>query len=59
MKYRSSIYSNLLNPIFKSKEFEGSGGFMVEVIILIYIFFGFAIISYKYLIPCIEKIKER
>jgi hypothetical protein len=59
MKFRSSIYSNLLNPIFQSKEFEGSGGFMVEVIILVYIFFGFALICDKYLIPCLEKIKER
>lgn len=56
---RSSVYSNLLNPIFKSKEFDGSGGFMLEIIILIYIFFGFGVICDKYLIPCIERIKEK
>lgn len=59
MKFRTSVYATILNPIFQSKEFEGSGGLMVEVIILIYIFFGFGVMCDKYLIPAIEKIKER
>jgi len=59
MKYRSSVYATFLDPIFQRKEFEGSGGLMVEVIILIYIFFGFGVMCDKYLIPAIEKIKER
>jgi hypothetical protein len=59
MKYRSSVYASLLNPIFQSKEFEGSGGLILEVILLIYIFFGFGVMCEKYLIPAIEKIKKR
>jgi hypothetical protein len=59
MKYRSSVYANILNPIFQSKEFEGSGGILVEIILLIYIFFGFGVMCDKYLIPSIEKIKEK
>jgi hypothetical protein len=40
-------------------EEEGSGGIFVEIALLIYIFCGFAVICDKYLIPSIEKIKER
>jgi hypothetical protein len=59
MKFRSSVYASLLSPIFHIKEFEGSGGLFVEIVILIYIFCGFGVICDKFLIPTIEKIKER
>jgi hypothetical protein len=59
MKFRSSVYATILNPIFENKEIEGSGGLFVEIVILIYIFCGFAVMCDKYLIPAIEKIKER
>ena len=59
MKFRSSVYASILNPIFQSKEFEGSGGIVVEILLLTYIFFGFGVMCDKYLIPSIEKIKEK
>ena len=59
MKLKTSVYANVLNPLFTSKEFSGSGGMFVEIVILIYIFCGFGVICDKFLIPAIEKIKER
>ena len=59
MKFRTSMYSNLFDQIFQSKEFEGSGGLMIEIVILIYIFFGFGVMCDKYLIPAMAKIKEK
>lgn len=59
MKFRSSIYASYLNPLFQVKEFEGSGGLFVEIGLLIYIFCGFGVMCDKFLIPAIEKIKER
>jgi cation:H+ antiporter len=59
MKLKSSVYANVLNPIFTSKELAGSGGMFVEIVILIYIFCGFGVICDKFLIPAIEKIKEK
>ena len=38
---------------------EGAGEVFVEILLLIYIFCGFRIISDKYLIPAIEKIQHR
>jgi hypothetical protein len=43
----------------KTSELDGSGGLFVEIIILVYIFCGFGVMCDKYLIPAIEKIKER
>lgn len=59
MKLRSSVYESTLNPIYQISEMEGSGGFFVEVMLLIYIFCGFGVMCDKHLIPAIEKIKER
>jgi hypothetical protein len=59
MKIKSSIYASLLNPYYKNyKETQGDS-ILFELIILIYIFCGFAVMCDKYLIPAIEKIKER
>ena len=59
MKLRSSVYASTLQPLISDYEFEGSGGLFVEIMILIYIFCGFGVMCDKYLIPTIEKIKER
>jgi len=59
MKFRSSLYSGTLNQFMKFSELEGSGGLFVEIVLLIYIFCGFGVMCDKYLIPAIEKIKER
>ena len=55
----NSVYAYLINPIFDVNELEGTGGIIVEVIVLIYIFFGFGITCDKFLIPAIERIKEK
>lgn len=59
MKYGSSVFATLLNPVFQTLEFEGSGGLFVEITILVYIFCGFGVMCDKYLIPAIERIKQR
>ena len=59
MKLRTSIYASTLNNLFQLSENEGSGGLLVEIVLLIYIFCGFGVMCDKYLIPAIEKIKER
>ncbi len=59
MKLRTSIYASAFNNLFQLSENEGSGGLLVEIILLIYIFCGFGVMCDKYLIPAIEKIKER
>ncbi len=57
MKLRTSVYSPTLGPLFA--EYDYSGGLFVEVLLLLYIFCGFGVMCDKYLIPAIEKIKER
>ncbi len=59
MKLRTSFYSGTLEHYMKTSELDGSGGLFVEIIILVYIFCGFGVMCDKYLIPAIEKIKER
>ncbi len=54
-----SVYAYFLNPIFDSHELEGTGGIIVEIFILLYVFCGFGVICDKYLIPAIERIKEK
>jgi hypothetical protein len=59
MKYRSSTYSSFLESIYEISGIEGSGGLFIEIMLLIYIFAGFGVMCDKFLIPTIEKIKER
>ncbi len=58
MKSKSTI-NCILESIYKVSEFDSSGGLFVEIVLLIYIFCGFGVMCDKYLIPTIEKIKER
>jgi|LauGreDrversion4_2_1035121.scaffolds.fasta_scaffold100722_4 hypothetical protein len=57
MKLRTSVYSPTLGTFFAENDY--SGGLFVEVLLLLYIFCGFGVMCDKYLIPAIEKIKER
>lgn len=59
MKFRTSEFAKTLDNYYKLNELEGSGGLMVELLVLVYIFCGFGVMCDKYLIPAIEKIKER
>ena len=58
MKSKSTI-NCVLESIYKVSEYDSSGGLFVEIVLLIYIFCGFGVMCDKYLIPTIEKIKER
>jgi Ca2+/Na+ antiporter len=62
MKIKSSIYADLLNPYYKTYiggTTHDTSGIFFELVILVYIFCGFAVMCDKYLIPAIEKIKDR
>ena len=58
MKSKSTI-NWIFESIYKVSESDSSGGLFVELVLLIYIFCGFGVMCDKYLIPTIEKIKER
>jgi hypothetical protein len=57
MKTKTSVFASLLNPYFHKEQYSDIIG--IELILLVYIFCGFAVICDKYLIPAIEKIKQR
>jgi Ca2+/Na+ antiporter len=60
MRIKSSIYASLINPYYKAlSDKDPSDSILFEIILLVYIFCGFAVMCDKYLIPAIEKIKER
>jgi len=56
---KSKTINSLLESIYDITKIEGSGGLFVEITLLIYIFCGFGVMCDKFLIPAIEKIKER
>ena len=59
MKYRTSVFAKTIENYYNLNELEGSGGLITELLVLVYIFCGFAVMCDKYLIPAIEKIKVR